>query len=178
MVFHQVRLFRAPIWRPSGGINGGTREAGGTAAESLVGSSSTRKGTMARATGRVSTRFSESGGQLDRPRTRGVLNPCARESKARTGGFPRGKLISDHGLFSSYEGQQGSANGQDSCGIFSEMHKALDGWMLVRAPASPVQGLHRQGPRYFNFPYFCTPCGLEKLRLVDQNRLERDLSSL
>ena len=25
------------------------------------------------------------------------------------------------------------------------------------------------GPRYFNFPYFGTTCGLEKLELVDQN---------
>ena len=47
-----------------------------------------------------------------------MLNPCARESKARTGRFLRQKLISDHGLFSSYEGQQGVANGQDSWGIF------------------------------------------------------------
>ena len=34
------------------------------------------------------------------------------------------------------------------------MHRALDGWRL----ASPVQGLHHHGPRYFNFPYFCTKC--------------------
>ena len=26
---------------------------------------------------------------------------------------------------------------------------------------------------YFNFPYFCTMCGLEKLGIVDQNWLER-----
>ena len=38
------------------------------------------------------------------------------------------------------------------------MHRALDGWRLARAPASPVQGLHHHGPRYFNFPYFCTKC--------------------
>ena len=34
----RVRLFQAPIWCPSGGA--GTREAGGTVAESLVGRSS------------------------------------------------------------------------------------------------------------------------------------------
>ena len=45
--------------------------------------------------------------------------------------------------------------------------------MLVRAPASPAQGLHHHGPRYFNFPYFCTMCGLEKLGIVDKNWLER-----
>ena len=91
------------------------------------------------------TRFGESGGQLGRRRIRGVLNPCARELKARTGRFLREKLISDHGLFSSFEGRRGAANGQDSWG-FSGMHRALDGWMLARAPASPAQGLHHHGP--------------------------------
>ena len=136
-----MRLFRAPIWSPSGG--GGTREAGGTVAESLVETNSIRNRTMAHAIGRVSTRFSENGRPLDRQRVRGVLNPRARESKARAGRFRRGKLISNHGLFSYYEGQQGAANGQDLCGVFSGMHRAVDGWMLARAPASPAQGLHR-----------------------------------
>ena len=58
------------------------------------------------------------------------------------------------------------------------MHRALDAWILARAPASPAQGLHRHGPRYFNFPYSCAMCGLEKLGLVDQNWLERNLSAL
>ena len=58
-------------------------------------------------------------------------------------------------------------------GAFSRMHRALDGWMLARAPASPAQGLHHHGRRYFYFPYFCTMCGLEKLGIVDQNWLER-----
>ena len=56
---------------------------------------------------------------------------------------------------------------------FSRMHRASDGWMLARAPASPAQGLHHHGPRYFNFPYFCTMRDLEKLGIVDQNWLER-----
>ena len=43
-------------------------------------------------------------------------------------------------------------------GAFSRMDKALDGWMLARAPASPAQGLYHHGPRYFNFPCFCTMC--------------------
>ena len=63
-------------------------------------------------------------------------------------------MISDHALFSSYEGRQGAANGQGSC-FFSGMHRVLDGWMLARAPASPAQGLHHlHGPPYFNFPFF------------------------
>ena len=36
----------------------------------------------------------------------------------RTGRFLREKLISDHGLLSSYESQQGAANRQDSWGVF------------------------------------------------------------
>ena len=43
--------------------------------------------------------------------------------------------------------------------------------MLARAPASRDQGLHHHGPRYINFPYFCTMCGLEKLGLVHQSWL-------
>ena len=76
--------------------------------------------------------------------------------------------MSDHGHFSSYESHKEGRTGNIR-GAFSRMHKALDAWMLARAPASPAQGLHRHGPRYFNFPYFCTMCGLEKLGLVDQN---------
>ena len=76
--------------------------------------------------------------------------------------------MSDHGLFSSYESRKEGRAGKVR-EVFSRMHRALDGWMLVRAPASPAQGLHHHGPPYFNFPYFCTMCYLEKLGLVDQN---------
>ena len=48
--------------------------------------------------------------------------------------------------------------------------------MLARAPASPVQGLHHHGPRYFNSLFLYKMCGLEKLGLVDQNWLERNFS--
>ena len=76
--------------------------------------------------------------------------------------------MSDHGLFSSYEGLQGAANGKIR-EAFSEVHRALNGWMLARVPASPTRSLHHHGPRYFNFPYLSITCGFEKLRLVDQN---------
>ena len=85
--------------------------------------------------------------------------------------------MSDHGLISSYEGHKKRRTGKIR-GAFSGMHRALDGWMLARAPASPAQGLHHHGPRYFNFLIFCTMCGLEKLGRVDQNWLERNLSGL
>ena len=59
--------------------------------------------------------------------------------------------MSDHGHFSSYEGHKERRTGKIR-GAFSRMHRALDGWMLARAPASPAQGLHHHdGPRYFNF---------------------------
>ena len=83
--------------------------------------------------------------------------------------------MSDHGLLSSYEGHKERRMGNIR-GDFSGMHRALDGWMLARAPASPAQGLHHHGPRCFIFSYFCTMCGLEKLGLVDQNWLERNFS--
>ena len=87
--------------------------------------------------------------------------------------------MSDHGLFASYEGHKERRTGKIR-GAFSRMHRALDGWVLARAPASPAQGLHHHGPRYFNFSYFCTMygLGLEKLGLVDRNWLERSVSAL
>ena len=85
--------------------------------------------------------------------------------------------MSDHGHISSYEGHKEWRAGKIR-GPFSRMHRALDGWMLARAPASPAQGFHHHGPRYSNFPYFCTMRGLEKLGLVDQNWSERNLSTL
>ena len=88
---------------------------------------------------------------------------CSR-IKEQTGRFLREKLISNHGLFFTYGGQQGAANGKDLRAFSRDaLHRALDGWMLARAPASPAQGLHRYGPRYHNFPYFCVTCGLEKV---------------
>ena len=74
---------------------GGTREAGSTV--SIVW---------------VRTIFGEGGGQLDRRRARGGLNPCARESKARIGRFLREKLMSDHSHFSSYEGHKERRTGK------------------------------------------------------------------
>ena len=85
--------------------------------------------------------------------------------------------MSDHGHFSSCDGHKERRPGKIR-EAFSSMHRALDGWMLARAPASPAQGLHHHGPRYITFPYFCTMCGLEELEGVGQNWLERNLSAL
>ena len=65
--------------------------------------------------------------------------------------------MSDHGLFSSYEGRKERRTGKIR-GAFSRMHRALNGWMLARALASPAQGLHHHRPRYFNFPYTFVRC--------------------
>ena len=117
--FRQVRLSQAPVWWPSGAW--GTREAVGdtVVGENLIGCRGTRKGVAARTIGRVSTIFGEDG-WLDRGRAKGVLNPRARESKARTGRFLERKLISGFGQISSYESQPGAANGKDSWGAFQE----------------------------------------------------------
>ena len=63
-----------------------------------------------------------------------MLNPCARESKVRTGRFLKEKLIPDHGLFSSYEGQQGAAKGQNSWSFFMDAHgfERLGCWLARR----------------------------------------------
>ena len=66
---------------------------------------------------RPHAKIGEDRGQLDCRRARKVLNPCARESKARTGRFLREKLIFNHGLCSSYESQQGTVNGQNFCDV-------------------------------------------------------------
>ena len=101
-----------------------------------------------------------------------------RENQRREPGDFFGKSFClDHGNFSSYEGHKERRTGKIR-GAFSRMHRALDGSMLARAPASSTQALHHHGPRYFSFPYFCKMCGLEKLGFVDQNWLERNLSTL
>ena len=60
-------------------------------------------------------------------------------------------------------------------GAFPGMNRALNGWMLACAPASPAQGFHHHhGPRYLNFYFIFLydgwPCKLRKKHgLVDHN---------
>ena len=75
--------------------------------------------------------------------------------------------MSDHGLISSYEGHKERRTGKIR-GAFSGMHRALDGWMLARAPAPPAQGLHHHGPRYFNFLIFLQSVALRNLDLLSK----------
>ena len=78
-------------------------------------------------------------------------------------------MNSDHGMFSSYEGQHGGATGQDSWGFFRDAQGfgQLDTGSRAGFTSSRPPPCH--GPWYFDFAYFCTMCGLEKLGLVDQN---------
>ena len=66
-----------------------------------------------------------------------MLNPCARESKARTGRFLREKLYDlwPWVCFFPTRADKERRTGK-ICGAFSGMHSVLDGWMLARAPAS------------------------------------------
>ena len=68
-----------------------------------------------------------------------MLNPCAREAKARTGRTLKEKLMSDHGLFLPTKRQEGAVHGQDSWGFFRDAQGF--GRLVARAPASPAQGL-------------------------------------
>ena len=75
-------------------------------------------------------------------------------------------MMSDHGrLICSYEGYTERATGKIR-GDFSSIRWALDGWMLARAPASPAQGLHHHGPRYFNFLTFVQCVASRNLDLI------------
>ena len=84
--------------------------------------------------------------------------------------FLREKLISDPGLFPSYEGQQGAADGQDSWGIF-QGYTGL--WTAGCWLARPLHELKASTTMdldisIFHFSYFCMTWRLEKLGLVDQ----------
>ena len=54
-----------------------------------------------------------------------MRNPYVQKPKAQAERFLRAKLISDHGLFPYYEGQQGAATRHDFFLFFSGMYRAL-----------------------------------------------------
>ena len=75
-------------------------------------------------------------------------------------------MMSDHRLCSSNEGHKERLTGK-ICRGFSRMHRALDGWMLARAPALPAQGLHHHhGPQYSTFLIFVRCVALRNLDLL------------
>ena len=75
--------------------------------------------------------------------------------------------MSDHGLISSYEGHKERRTGKIHGAFF------LDASGFGRLDAGSRAGFTSPRPpppwtSVFQFPYFCTMCGLEKLELVDQ----------
>ena len=131
---------------------GGTREAGSTVvAESLV--VRYLVGTHQIRRRRRTARSSTSQGRAEPLCARITgLNREVSEGKADV-------------YFSSYEGHNERRTGKIR-GDFSRMHRALDAWILARAPASPAQGLHHHGPRYFNFLISVQCAALKNLDLL------------
>ena len=108
--------------------------------------------------------------------SQGRAEPLCARIKGANREVSEGKLMSDHCHFSSYEGHMERRTGKIR-GAFKDAQGfgRLDAGSRAGYTSS---GLHHHGPRYFIFPHFCTMCGLEKLGLVDQNWLERNLSGL
>ena len=84
--------------------------------------------------------------------------------------------MSDHGHFFPYEGHKERRTGKIR-GAFSRMHRALSGWMLALALASPAQSLHHHGPRYFNF-FFFVQVALRNLDLLVKTGWSGNFSAL
>ena len=108
IVFPGARLFRAPIWCPSGG--GSTRKAGSIIAESLVALYPVSTHQIPRGWREARSSTSQESGEL----------LCARIKGANREVSDRKKLISGHALFSLYEGRKGAANGQHSSVFFRD----------------------------------------------------------
>ena len=150
IVLPGARLFRAPIWCPPGG--GGTREAGRTVAESLV--ALYRVGTHQIRRGRRAPRSSMSQGSTE---------PLCVTIKGANREVSEEKLISDYGMFSSYEGQQGAVNGQEDTQCFGRLDAGSRAGFTSSRPPLPWTSV-------FHFSLFLHDvCGLQKLELVDQN---------
>ena len=142
MVFSGVRLFRAPIWWHSEEWRHarGREQCRGEAGSSLTG-------------GYVpDSAKAEDSSIVDEPGE--VWTPVHENRKREPGGF-WGKSWSLTTVIFLSTRATWSGERARFVGLFLRMHRALDGWMLARAPASLAQGLHHHGRRYFNFPYFC-----------------------
>ena len=130
---------------------GGTREAGSTVAESLV--VLYRVGTHQIRRRRKAARSSTSQGRAEPLCARITgLNREVSEGKADVLFLPT----------------KATRSGERArfVGLFQGCTGLLDDWMLARAPASPAQGLHHHGPRYFNFLIFVQCVALGNLDLL------------
>ena len=82
-----------------------------------------------------------------------------------------GKVMSDHGHFSSYEDHRSGEWAR-----FQGLFKDTQGFGRLDAGSRAGFASSRPPPPWtsvFQCSYFCTMCGLEKLGVVDQNWLER-----
>ena len=78
------------------------------------------------------------------------------------------KLMSDFGIFSSYEGYKERRTGKIR-GTFSKIHMALNGGCWVARRLHPLEASTTMNLGIFIFLIFLRMCGLEKLGLVGQN---------
>ena len=107
MVFPGARLFRAPIWRPSEvwrharGREHCRGEPGSTLSGEYAPDSAKAEGSPI----------------VDEP---GEYWTPVRENQGANWEVSEEKRMSDHGLFSSYEGEQGAANGQHLWGVLRD----------------------------------------------------------
>ena len=140
---------------------GGTREAGSSVAESLV--VLYRVGTHQIRRRRRAARSSTSQGRAE-PLCSKItgLNRDVSEGNADDDVWPRFYFFLLRG------GPQGAANGQDSWGFFRD---DVQGFGRLDAGSRAGSTSSRPPPPWtsvFQFPYFSTMCGLEKLGFVDQ----------
>ena len=115
--------------------------------------------------------------------TQGRAEPLCARIKGVNREVSGGKAHVGPWSFFFLQGPQGAANGQDSWSFFKNaqgfgrMDTGSRASITSSRPPPPWTSVFH-GPRYFNFPYFYTMCGLEKPGLVDQNWLERNWSAL
>ena len=141
---------------------GGTREAGSTVCrgEPLV------------VLYRVGTHQIQRRRRAARRRARGFAESLCARIKGVNREVSEGKIDVTTVIF-FLRGPQGAVNRQHSWGFFKD---ALGFGRLDAGSRAGFTGSRPPPPwtSVFQFPYFCTMCGLEKLGLVDQNWLERN----
>ena len=126
------------------GRSGGTRKSGSTVAESLV-VVFDRVVTHQIRRRRGAARSSMSQGRAE--------TLCAK-IKGANREISEGKLMSDHGLLSFYEGHKARANGPNSWGFFEDAQGFGRLGAGSRASFTSSSPPPHHGPRYFNFLIF------------------------
>ena len=161
MVFPGARLFRAPIWRSSGGW----RHARGRQYYCGEPGSALSGGYAPDSTKAEGSSIVDESGEGWTPLCARITGLNREVSEGKADVWPRSYFF--------LRGPQGAANGQDSWGFFRDAQGfgRLDAGSRAGSTSSRPPP---PGPRsVFQFPYFCTMCGVEKLGFfVDQNWLD------